>query len=164
MARFVRKPRPTHQQRRSQHGPDASAESESPTEAPEGDRVGAETEVAVVEDVTEMDAEADSEDGDEAFDHRLGRGDVGDPGHAGSRGDPDLVQQRRQLGLVVEIDQNTARYPHRPAGEGVGVDVVGVQDTIGVRHLRPVRFAVQSMPDLCEILVEHTVLNRAQIL
>jgi len=77
----------------------------------------------------------------------------------------DLVsEQCRQFGLVVELDQDAACDAHRPAGKGVGIDVVGVEHAVGVWHLRPVRLAIEAAPDLAHVLVERRILDRPEIL
>jgi hypothetical protein len=59
-----------------------------------------------------------------------------------------VAEQGGQFGLVVEIDQDAARHAHRPAGEGVGIDVVGVEHAVGIGHLRPMRLGIEALADL----------------
>ena len=75
-----------------------------------------------------------------------------------------VTEQGGQFGLVVQIDQDAARHAHRPAGEGIGIDVVGIQHAVGVRHLRPVRLGVEPVADLAQVLVDRRILHRAEIL
>ena len=50
-----------------------------------------------------------------------------------------VTEQGGELGLVVQVGEDAAGDAHRAAGEGVGVDVVGVEHAVGVGHLRAMR-------------------------
>ena len=75
-----------------------------------------------------------------------------------------VAEQGRQFGFVLQIDHDAARDPHRPAREGIGVDVIGVEHAIRVRHLRPVRQLVEPLADRADITVDPRILHRSEIL
>ena len=74
-----------------------------------------------------------------------------------------MAQQSGQFGLVLQFDQNPARDAHGATGEGVGIDVVGVEHPVGIGHVRAVREFVHALPDRADVGVDLAVLNRPQI-
>ena len=75
-----------------------------------------------------------------------------------------VAEQGGELGLVVEVGKDAARHTHRAAGEGVGVDVVGVEHAVGVGHLRAMREHAHALADAGDVAVDRFVLDGAEVL
>ena len=75
-----------------------------------------------------------------------------------------VAEQGGQFGFVVELGQDAARHAHGSAGEGVRVDVVGIEHAVRVRHVGPVGHAVHALAQAAHVLVDRCVLNGAEVL
>ena len=75
-----------------------------------------------------------------------------------------MAEQRGQFRLVFKVDQNAACNPHRSAGEGVCVHIVGVEHTVRIGHMRPVCCGIKALADIRQILIDRDILYRPEIL
>jgi len=76
----------------------------------------------------------------------------------------DLVpEQGRELGLVVQTGENAPGAGDAAAGEGVGVDVRGVDHPEGVGHVRSVGPRSQGTADAVDVGVQGRVLDGAVV-
>jgi hypothetical protein len=75
-----------------------------------------------------------------------------------------MTQQRGQLGFVVHLGEDAARHAHGPGRKGVGVDVVGVEHPVGIRHLRPVGVLLQAAAHRDHVVVDPGILDGPEIL
>ena len=75
-----------------------------------------------------------------------------------------VAQQGGELGLVLHVGQDTACHAHGASGKGVGVDVIGVEHPVRVRHVGAVAELVHALAQLTDIAVQPSVLYRAKVL
>ena len=75
-----------------------------------------------------------------------------------------MTEQGGQLSLVVQVGEDAACDAHRTARKSVGVDMVGIENPVGVGHIWPVSQGLQSTPHFADVAVASLVLYRAQIL
>ena len=75
-----------------------------------------------------------------------------------------VAEQPGQFGFVLQIDHDAAGNAHRPARKGVGIDVVGIEHAVRIRHLRPMDGAIQALADGGQIAVHGIVLDRPEVL